>query len=340
MSTQQGYNKRVAESSGRFFGNGNVWLGPVGGLRGWQVMCCRCRKRSKTLSTRKGDGATAPFHFYRKFTASGWKIGNAENADVCAECLKTDRQAFFASQEHERNAKKLAHLHGLITSLDQFINENVALFSCQAGRDEKLALIEEMGSLLTSAFCLNLLPAQWKEHHEAPEPEPPPLEERPASAEELAKAYAQGRADLLKSQSQVSPLRKSLVQRFEEASQPDRTEFWTYLRRHCDEAEKMHQAEMQRMADQRAVYKSDELVALPDGSIVPFNREAFERAMEAENGTPKPPGEPPRPMPPPTPEPPRPSPSAAMEENAPSASAVQHIARMRAQLNGHGGTKH
>ena len=298
-----GYN-RHREQLGRFMGNGNCWVGkPGNGLRGWQVTCCRCGKLSKSIPRHKGDSLN-PEGITRKFANQGWKIGTQANADICEQC-GGDRQRLSNERERERNKGKIEHLHQAIVSLDRMLTDSVGLLQSDECRDEQLQLINEFGSLLATAFCLDLLPAQWKEV------EPKPVEP------EL-----------------------SIVQRFEAASDQQRAEFWKWLRDRFAEAKALHEQAMcdseqlkQARLSGYAQGRADAMKAIRQASPLQMTPSIRELAS---NGKPQPPAPKPpeRPMPPPKPPAPEPPPAAATA----SKSAMDHLSRMRAQLNSSGST--
>jgi hypothetical protein len=226
-----GYNKNRAEKGGRFVGNGNCFINGPGQLRGWQLTCSLCGGLSKAMSIRSGGGLS-PEWLTKRFVAQGWRIGNHPKDDVCARCQQQDRDdRLFADRERDKNRNRLANLHGMVNALDRFLTENIGVFSSPEFADEQAALISEFGSLLTTAFCLDVLPPQWKEE----QPEPPPSED------ELMKAYARGRADAVKEFEQAMPLDgRSLISHFRTASNRECAAFWQWLREQYAEAQAMH----------------------------------------------------------------------------------------------------
>jgi hypothetical protein len=226
-----GYNKG-REQLGRFIGNGNCWVGsPGNGLRGWQVTCRECGHVSKPIARRRGDMLN-PDGIARKLANQGWKIGSQPSGDTCQRCQSKYREAFFDERERERNREKLTHLHGVITTLDRYLNEHVALLGAAEFNDEQLTLINEFGSLLATAFIWGIVPTQWKEVREEPKPEPAPAPSAINVDELAAKAYAEGRADAMRTLALASPLQKPLIEHFTSASDQERARFWTWLRAH------------------------------------------------------------------------------------------------------------
>jgi hypothetical protein len=146
----------------RFMGNGN-WADADRKRRGWQVMCMHCGKHSKPVITSR-DKPVPPDAIRQRLAREGWLIGSNANEDECQTCLeKTRGEAVERKQLHERNARRISHLHEMIAQLDQFLTDNVVICSTPEFLTEHMELIRAFGSLLDTAFICNMVPSKWKE---------------------------------------------------------------------------------------------------------------------------------------------------------------------------------
>lgn len=69
----------------RFYGNGNVWVGPI---RGWRMRCSRCQLTSKAVKSHKAGSGLSPEMILKKFETLGWHIGKEEDHDLCPDCQR------------------------------------------------------------------------------------------------------------------------------------------------------------------------------------------------------------------------------------------------------------
>jgi hypothetical protein len=74
----------------RFMGSGNCWIGSSH-QRGWQVKCSRC-PNTKTITSHNAK-RMPPGIIVKKFSQSGWTLGNRDTQDICPDCQKTARKS-------------------------------------------------------------------------------------------------------------------------------------------------------------------------------------------------------------------------------------------------------
>jgi hypothetical protein len=150
------------------WGGGGNWR--EGTRRGWQLRCYGCQRQSKPVTTNAAP--IEPHGIQQRFERQGWTVGVSANHDLCSTCrenLYSDGKRLLEQQR--RNKGRIDHLLLTIQQLDKFLNENVTVYSSPEFASEHTNIIQAVGSLIETAYMLDLVPSRWQpDGLKAPEP--------------------------------------------------------------------------------------------------------------------------------------------------------------------------